>query len=573
MPGFSLLYNTTSNIGPRKNLVCGQLKGANFQLNRFTLNKFLDDKLFFEDDSRIIVIEGVILNKRQLVKENDNAAWQDVVWKLYKERGNTFFNVFRGSFSGLLYDKANATWVIFTDHIASKHIYYYRSEDELVISTEIGNIYDYLKEKARATKLNTNAAFMLLSYGYMIGTNTLCRDIKKLLPGTYILFRKDSFEVYQYYKLPQSTISDKYDEEAAIETLDENFRTIIGLQFEKDREYGYKHFVSLSGGLDSRMVSWVAHEMGYTDQINFTFSQSNYLDETTPKRISADLKHEWIFKALDNGLFLKDIDEINSLTGGNILYYGVAHSNSLYKLIDFTHLGIIHSGQVGEAIIGSIIKKYSKGALDKLGGAYSEKFIDHVQTPPVKFSDFTELEISLLYQRAFNGANTGYLSEQTYTEVMSPFCDIDFFEYCLSIPMNHRMNHKLYKKWILKKYPRAADYVWENTGRKITQKTLYVKVGEKKIPLYQLHSSILRKLGWKKKPSQTRSSMNPLDYWYASNGDIRTFQDNYFADNIRYLESFPELMDVCRKLYNIGEATEKNQVLTLLSAVKNYSLE
>ncbi len=573
MPGFSLLYNTSSSLRAKANLICEQLNGPSFSLNRFTLNKFLDDKLFFEDESRILVLEGVILNKRQLIKDNDNAAWSDVVWRLYIERGDAFYNSFRGSFSGLLYDKIKEKWIIFTDHIGSKRLYYYKNEEVLVVSSEIREIYDYLKEKNLGVKLNINAAYMLLSYGYMLQNNTLCEDIKKLLPGNYILFQKGAFEINEYYKLPTSTTTGDYDEEAVIEALDKNFRNVIQLHFEKDKEYSYEHFVSLSGGLDSRMVSWVAHDLGYIRQINFTFSQSGYLDETIPKQISSDLKHEWIFKALDNGLFLEDIDEITSRTGGDILYYGLAHSNSLYKLIDFTHLGIIHTGQVGEAIIGSIIKRYSKKALEKLGGAYSEKFIDYVQTPPVHFSDFTELEISLLYQRAFNGANTGYLSEQTYTETMSPFCDIDFFEYCLSIPMDARMNHKIYKKWILKKYPGAARYVWENTGRRITKKTIYIKVGEKKIPLHGIHFSILRKLGLKKKPSQTKSSMNPLDYWYSSNEDIRAFQDDYFTRNIQYLESFGELGDVCKKLYTTGSATEKNQVLTLLSAVRYYSLK
>ena len=572
MPGFSLFYNTSSNLRTKENLVCEQLSGTNFQLSRFTLNKFLNDKLFFEDENRIIVIEGVILNKLQIIKDYDNLAWLDVVWKLYMERGDDFFRIFRGSFSGLLFDKSNTKWIIFTDHIGSKHLYYYRNEQVLVISSEIREIYDYFKEKSLRTRLNINAAYMLLSYGYMLENNTLCEDIKKLLPGNYMLIQNNSFEIHEYYKLPKSTVNTKYDEEAIIEILDRKFKQVIELQFEKDKEYGYKHFVSLSGGLDSRMVSWVAHEVGYTKQINFTFSQSGYLDETIPKQISSDLKHEWIFKSLDNGLFLRDIEEINLITGGNILYFGLAHSNSLYKLIDFTHLGIIHSGQVGEVIKGSVIKNYSKKSLNKLGDAYSEKFIDYVQTKPVHFSDFTELEISSIYQRDFNCSNNGFLSEQTYSEIVSPFCDVDFLEYCLSIPMNARMNQKIYKRWILKKYSGAADYIWENTKRKINKKTIYIRVGDKRIPLNQIHYSILRKLGLKKKPSQTKFNMNPLDYWYSANGDIKIFQDNYFAENIIRLDSFLELSDICKKLYINGSATEKNQVLTLLSAVRNYSL-
>ena len=60
--------------------------------------------------------------------------------------------------------------------------------------------------------------------------------------------------------------------------------------FEKDLEYGYKHLVALSGGLDSRMTAWVGHNMGYTNMLNYTFSQTDYLDETVPKEITDTLK-------------------------------------------------------------------------------------------------------------------------------------------------------------------------------------------------------------------------------------------------------------------------------------------
>jgi|KBSSwiStaDraftv2_1062776.scaffolds.fasta_scaffold01194_2 asparagine synthase (glutamine-hydrolysing) len=572
MPGFSLFYNTSSKLRKTGNLVYDEIGGANFQVHRHTLNKFISDKLFEENEKGIIVLEGIILNQRDLLKEHANRSWWEVVWHLYDKNGDGFFSIFRGSFSGMLYDRAKDKWIIFTDHIGTKQLYYYQYEKKLALSSEIGEIYHYLTQHQITPNLNVNAAYMLLSYGYMLDTNTLCKQIKKLLPGTYAVLQGGSLETHEYYRLPKSFIDKNFDETGLVERLDEEFRRVIRLQFEKDKEYNYKHFVSLSGGLDSRMVSWVAHELGYTNQINFTFSQSDYLDETTPKKIAADLKHQWIFKALDNGLFLKDIEEINLITGGNVLYYGLAHSNSLYKLINFDQLGIIHSGQVGEAIIGSILKNFNKKSLLKLGGAYSERFIDHVQTDPVQFAGFPELEISLLYQRAFIGANNGYLSEQAYTEILSPFCDVDFFEFCLSIPINIRINHGIYKKWILKKYPAAGNYVWEAIKRKISKKIIHVAIGDKKIPIDRLHSSVLRKLNLRKKPSQTRHNMNPLDYWYASNNELRCFLDKYFVVNQERLDSYPELRAVCQKLYGSGSATEKTQALTLVSAIKLYSL-
>ena len=105
------------------------------------------------------------------------------------------------------------------------------------------------------------------------------------------------------------------------------------------------------------MTVWVAHQMGYAEQLNTTFSQSNYLDESIAKQIATDLKHEWLFKALDHGNFLKNIDDIAKITGGGGGYGGLAHGKSMYDLMNFDSFGIVHTGQIGDAIIGTFYEK------------------------------------------------------------------------------------------------------------------------------------------------------------------------------------------------------------------------
>src|SRR5690606_22541303 len=300
------------------------------------------------------------------------------------------------------------------------------------------------------------------------------------------------------------------------------------------------------------------------NQINFTFSQSDYLDETIPKKIASDLKHEWIFKALDNGVFLKDLEEINLMTGGNVLYYGLAHGNSMIKLINFDNLGIIHSGQLGDVVIGTFIKTLSKEGLQKLDGAYSKTLLDK-EANENKIDSVEDIEQKLIYQRGVNGANNGLVASQNYSETFSPFYDIDFFEFCLSIPIELRMGHNLYKKWILTKYPKAADYVWESTKKKINKKEILIGYKGKKIPASRVVLLIFQKIGTKKSSLHTRNHMNPLDYWYSSNEDIRLFQDKYFKENINFVVN-DKLREDCHKLYKEGGAIEKNQILSLLSA-------
>ncbi|WP_425236742.1 asparagine synthase-related protein [Ulvibacterium sp.] len=533
-------------------------------LKNLSNGKFENDNLFLETPDYIIVLKGVILNKKDLL--GPSLDWEKTVIESYRKEGNGFFKKFRGSFCGAFYDKKEGKWIVFTDHIGSKALYYYKKDEIFFISSKISEIYSFLKENKLAYSLDMLSAYNLLIYGYMLDDGTLCGDIRKILPGNYLCIQDGSVETTNYYKLPNSKFEEKVNEDEIIETLDFKFREAIRLQFDKDREYSYKHLVTLSGGLDSRMVSWVAHEMGYTDQINLTFSQSDYLDESIAKKIAADLKHEWIFKALDNGNFLKDIDEITEISGGHALYHGLAHSRSVYKYINSDILGMTHSGQLGEVVIGSNITRLEKKDLKTLGGRYSNT-MENKNPTRTHFKSFEDLELAMLYQRGFNGANEGLKIGQINSETMSPFYNVDFWEYCRSIPLKNRMNHRIYLKWVLSKYPKAANYKWEKIKAKPSVNRFTLNYKGREIPIKKLPSVTFQKLGLKSSPKLTKNHMNPLGYWYNTNNDLRTFQDTYFKENIdRIIDG--NLKSDCKRLYYSGNGVERNQALTLLSAIR-----
>lgn len=52
---------------------------------------------------------------------------------------------------------------------------------------------------------------------------------------------------------------------------------------------------------------------------------------------------------------------------------------------------------------------------------------------------------------------------------------LDFLEFALPIPYELRKNHYIYKKWILKKYPDAAEFEWEKIKVKINAPSIKIK--------------------------------------------------------------------------------------------------
>ncbi len=529
--------------------------------------KFRNDKCHFENEQFIVILDGVILNKKEFL-ESSSKTWVETLVTLYLKKGDSFYKDFRGSFCGAFLDKKRDKWIVFQDHIGSKNMYFSEMMNGgLVFASSMPKLYELRKRRGIKEQLDVSAAYMLLTYGYMLEDYTLSVGVRKMSPGSYIKLEGNTTTHHKYYEI-NNIPNNNLTEDEIIDRMDSLFKIAIKRQFDKDIEYGYKHFVALSGGLDSRMTSWVANKMGYTNQLNFTFSQSRYLDETIPKQIGSDLKHEWIFKALDNGLFLKNIENTTKITGGNVLYHGLAHGLSLYNQLNFECLGISHSGQLGDVVFGSFDKGIVLQTNFKNGdGAYSKKLINKVDFNQVIKSSYKNYELFCLYQRGLNGANDGLMGVQQYTETMSPFYDIDVLNFAMTIPVKHRSKQKIYKKWILKKYPEAANYIWEKTGEKINSPSIFIK--NKEVTLYKLLRKILLKTRIKKLGYGSKNNMNPLEYWIKTNDDLREHLDNYFSSNISLVENI-QLKEDCINHYKNGNGIEKMQVISLLSALKLF---
>lgn len=572
MPGFlgkvgEIETDSVFSKNQNKKLINKKLLLNDCYIEQRTIDKFQQDKIFENNTKYFILTEGVILNSLELIEKYQTESLFEAIITMYQELGNDFFKEFRGSFSGILLDKKKNKKIIYTNHIGDKQVFYSQIGSDLVFGSDINYIVDYYQTKNLQYTLNKKAAYYLLTFGFMLEDNTIFSQISKLIAGHYILIENGKLEIIQYYKL-DNTPNYEQSEEEIIENTDRLFRQAIKRAFEKDLEYNYQHLVNLSAGLDSRMTTWVANDLGYGENIfNVTFSQSDYLDETIPKKIASDLKHQWIFKALDNGLFLWDLESVVSICSGGANYCGLAHAKSCYDLLNKKNFGIIHSGQLGDVILSTFYSSLDKDKNYTLtDGANSVLLTNKLDKNWINL-DYANEEIFKFYGRGFNGANQGLLIAQETMESYSPFSDLDFLEYSLQIPVELRYHHAIYFKWILTKYPKAADYKWEKIKRKINDKRLTVFI--KRLP--QRFSRYFRKiLKIKYNPLNTKQHMNPMDYWYNTNKDLKIFFDQFFNSNINRLDFEEEMKTDCLYLYQNGRCIEKMQVLTLLAVLKIY---
>lgn len=592
MPGFIVAIGNSIVIPAEKDpaLYVTELSGDNYQISWRTCRKFMNDKMLLENDQYVLLLEGVVVNNHILEERYQAKDWKDCVEKMFSEQKDTFYKEFRGSFCGFVYDKTDRRWLFFTDHIGDKQVLYARAGDGFVVGTEVIYLVETLKANGIRPTLDRDATYMALTLGYVIEDKTLFSEIRKLRAGHFLTLSGEKMEEVQYHRFTNKPKDMSVEE--AVEGIDRLFREAVRLDFEKDREYGYKHWATLSGGLDSRMVVWVAHELGYLQQLNLTFSQSDYADFKVAQKIASDLHNEFLFKYLDNGNCIYALDDVTAMTGGSACFFGVSHTWSLFNKLDYSSYGIVHTGELGDVIVGS----YQKSSMSYdttpsiVDGGYSTVLADRLKDYQFKYS-YENAEMYLMYNRGFCFVGQGTLGyDHRYTENLSPFCNVDFMEFCFSIPLKYRLKHKIYFDWVLDKYPGAAEYTWTGSGSRIrhidneVQRRTMIVFGyqvphftEPEFPEY-LKGFFLRRLGLRKKVNQpkdgktvkitSKNDMNPVDYWYATNPELKAFMDGYWAANIALIPD-PSIREDMRRQYEESDAAyDKLQVLSVLSAIK-----
>ena len=567
MPGiFGTNIKNSKQIMQSDNRIFKRLESNNFYLELSAIKKFENDKGLFENETYILLLDGVILNLTNLMKSYKKNNLLDLVIKMYKYK-EEFFSEFRGCFCGFFYDKINDKKIIFTNHFGDKTIFYYLNKNNIIFSSNIKNIVKLLNNKKINYNIDKASIYSMLTYGYMYNDITPIKEIRRLLPGSYILINNKSITIKKYYQFCNKE-NNFSDEKTVIDEINKKFENAVKLQLEKNKEYGYDNYSPLSAGLDSRMTNYVLRKLTNKNIYNITYSETGQLDFNIPAQISKELKNHWLFKNLDNGLALMDIDESFNYTDGIIYYAWPSQLNDYMKLINTNKMGIVHTGVIGDVVIGTFFKN---GVIEKykLGdGAFSNKLIEKLKKY-IDEVDYENKEIGMFYNRACNGAILGYsMTFQYYTECMSPFMDVDFVDYCLSLPLNKRFQHNIYYKWVNKYYPKAAKYFYN--GIKIpSNESFKFHYKNKLYSLDTLPSKILAVMRSKFQPNH---NMNPFQLWYDNNKLLKENFDKYYNENINYVEDLEMKNDII-DLYVKGTAIEKIQVISALSIIVNYCKE
>lgn len=515
------------------------------------LHKFKNDEVLYQKENDVFWLDGFILNKNELM--SDNKTWTECYVDMATD--SSFPVELRGGFCGLIRRKDNLK--IFCDHVGNRTLYYYANNNTLAISTRISYLIELLEYNGIKIDIDNQAVRYMVDQGFMLDDTTYVRQIKRVLPGEIVTIKNSGILKKKYYRIDNTKTCNKLTEEEAIKKIDKAFKKAIQREYEKDEEYGYQHLVDLSGGLDSRMNSFVAHKMGFVWQYHITYCKSGYLDFKIAQKIAKELKHRFFYMSLDDFRWFLDIDKNVELNNGAAYYVGITGGISLLETINADKFGIEHTGMVGDAILSTFYQNeaYNYGKASGRENAYSQKALYDV--PDNVLNQYDNRELFSIYTRGLLGAQSSYFSRQNFVETYSPFLDVDFLNCIFEIPFKYRKKHYIYLKWIKQCYPEAAEYGWEkwNGIRPKESNRWKKKIG------FMIRKCIPQK--------QQKNHMNPIDYWYQNDSEVQKKIDKYISENdifLQYLED--DVKDGVIKCLNKDSVVQRAQALTVLAMLK-----
>jgi asparagine synthase (glutamine-hydrolysing) len=224
------------------------------------------------EESVWVVFNGEIYNYPELRKELETAGHvfrtksdTEVIIHGYKHWGDDVFNHLNGMFGIALWDNREKRLIIARDPMGIKLVYYRVEEGSVYFGSEIRPLLACISGRPG---VDPTALNLFLRYRYTPSPLTIYDGIKKLAPGTRLIFEKGGHRLERWYQFSPKPFSPMPGAEDAKEQLLEIYKRAVKRHLLSDVPVG----LLLSGGVDSGLLlglmnlygnSWPTYTVGY----------------------------------------------------------------------------------------------------------------------------------------------------------------------------------------------------------------------------------------------------------------------------------------------------------------------
>lgn len=230
-----------------------------------------------EDGSITVVFNGEIYNYKEIKKELTEKghlfktdADTEVLVHGYEEYGMKILSRLRGMYAFAIRDVKEDQLFIARDIFGIKPLYYTNTGNEFVFGSEIKAI---LKFPTIKREFNQEALESYLSFQYSVLEETFYKNIFRLLPAHYLVFKDGQCTIKRYWE-PVFNEKDEMTFDESVEGVNEVMKNSIEAHKISDTEVGG----FLSGGVDSGYIV-ARSDLDKTFSVGFDYKDYSEIDK------------------------------------------------------------------------------------------------------------------------------------------------------------------------------------------------------------------------------------------------------------------------------------------------------
>ncbi len=240
--------------------------------------------IYNEDKSKVIIFNGEIYNykeiKKDLIKKGHKFSTEsdtEVILHGYEEYNEDILSKLRGMFAFVIYDTANKSLFGARDFYGIKPFYYYKNSDEFIFGSEIKSFLGHPNFKK---ELNRDMLKQYLTFQYSVLEDTFFKNVYKLMPGHYFVYKDGNLDVKKYYE-----IKFEKDDSKNLQEWEDIIRKELNesIKYHKISDVEVGSF--LSSGVDSSIIATLSDvdktfTVGYE---NKKYSEIDYAKDLSKK--------------------------------------------------------------------------------------------------------------------------------------------------------------------------------------------------------------------------------------------------------------------------------------------------
>jgi asparagine synthase (glutamine-hydrolysing) len=464
--------------------------------------------IFNEDKTLCIIMDGEIYDyqnaKQELISQGHRFSINndpEFILHLYEEYGKDFVHKLNGSFTLIIWCEKSRNLLIINDRYGLRPLYYTERNGYLIFGSEVKAI---LQDQTFERKVDDRAVVDFFSFGYILGSKTFFQGIELLPPASIMTYDTDKVSIEHYWSFNFNEEHKEYPEEYYIEKLSELILQAVKRQMKGKHRIG----VPLSGGLDSR-TTVASIPKKYYPVHTFTFGKPNCRDAIIAKKVANKLGAVHHFFELKPSDLVSDAEKAVYITDGMLNCIHAFRIQTYTEMREFIDVGL--SGLAGDLIIGGSYltneiltakndNEFTHAVYNIMMGEFNEEFIsglfDKTYYKSISYTVFESFKQLLqnynnkLYanrsdhfflhlSRVTRFTINGLVIMHNQLEYRCPFYDNDFIDFIVTIPVNLRVNSRIYRKTLKRMFPDISHIPWQKTGLPITPTNWQIRIHER----------------------------------------------------------------------------------------------